>query len=168
MELITELFRFLKNKELDSPQELPKSDKLRAGIVPYFRSKDGEIKFLFMVSSNPKFGGDKPSIAKGGGKSGENPQEIGFREGQEELGLQKENTINGTLKLGWKGTIKGLKEEYKFFVYIVEVKSDDLQKDFNKPDFEVGNRLWYSLDEYKIHGRKSHVSIIEKIASKIK
>jgi len=62
-----------------------KKDGPRAGLLPYY-IKDNEIYIAFMVPSNPKFGGDKPQIAKGHIEPGYTAIETAIKEGHEELG----------------------------------------------------------------------------------
>lgn len=63
----------------------------KAGLIPYYEDDDGDIVMLFMISSDPKFGGSRPMPSKGGVDKGETAKEAAIREAFEELGLEPSN-----------------------------------------------------------------------------
>jgi 8-oxo-dGTP pyrophosphatase MutT (NUDIX family) len=128
--------------------------KDKAGIIPYHRADSGKIVFAFMVSSDPRFGGAAPQIAKGELEHGESPKEGAIREAEEELGLRQSNMLEDTFRQAWTG---GLVSEREFHVFVVEVKSP---ADFNKPHFETEAVVWLSAGEFDIIGRPSHRHIV--------
>lgn len=143
--------------------EVVKPRSTRAGFIPYFIGPNG-IEFLFMVSSNPAFGGPDPAIAKGRIDQGEDTKLAGIREATEELGLKENNLKSSTVKLGWEGFISGLDSHYQMSVFIGEVNS---KEDFNTPDHEVSETKWLTLQQFREIGRKSHLAIVEGCAKAI-
>lgn len=133
----------------------------KAGFLPYIMV-DGVPQFMFMIPSDPEYGGDKPTVAKGGIDEGESPKQAGIREAEEELGLKKSNVNPSTIRLAWAGEIKGMSSSYFMSIFMGEVKD---KSDFNKPHFETKETVWLSLDDFKKHGRQSQVEIVEKAAS---
>ncbi len=154
----------MKIKELLEAEKLPAFKNGKAGCIPYIID-NGEPKMAFLVSSDANFGGGEPMIAKGGIDGNESPKEAGIREAEEELGLRRSNIVDGTIQSGWSGELEGLKHNYKFDVFMCQVKS---QKDFDTPGRETKEVLWFTLEEFKAKGRKSHLHIVETIVSKIK
>lgn len=75
----------------DHEDELQYEKRPRAGLIPWLRDEKGELKFLMMVSSDPKFGGPRPMISKGKIEENEDAFECAIREAVEELGLKREN-----------------------------------------------------------------------------
>lgn len=136
----------------------------KAGFIPYIIDGD-QILFMFMVSSDPAFGGPDPSIAKGGIDPGETAKEAGIREAQEELGLVVDNLKQDTVALGWQGKLTGLKETYSFSVYAGEVKN---KKKFVKPHYETGAVHWMTEDEFNRKGRQSQRHIVAAVASTVR
>lgn len=119
----------------------------RAGLLPYV-IECGEVKFLFMKPSNPRYGGDRFQIAKGKIETGETPEVAAIREASEELGLVPTN-IGPTTFLG------EFLGRTSFFIAPV------LDRDnFNTPCFETSETAWLSLDEFDISGRTLHLPII--------
>lgn len=133
--------------------------KTRAGIVPFLA--DGRA--LFMVSSNPAFGGSDPAIAKGRVDSGESVKRAAIREGGEELGLRSANMIAEPF-IGWTGTISGLKSTYPMEVYLVQVANEN---NFSDPDLETEYTVWMTRSQFKQYGRKSHHSIADALFEQI-
>lgn len=132
---------------------------LRAGIVPFLA--DGRC--LFFVSSDPKYGGSDPAIAKGRVDSGEDAKAAAVREGREELGLRRDNMATQPW-LGWSGEISGQEESYKFEVYAVLMKDEDA---FDTPGKETAHTVWLTRSEFTTKGRKSHGQIMDRILDKI-
>lgn len=135
--------------------------KQKAGIVPFLF--DGErVKMLFMVPSNPNFGGTKWQIAKGKVDPGESVTEAALREGKEELGFKLSNIASFTLVTSQ--VITGDDETYNLTVYAAQVKDP---KDFDSVDFETGGRKWLTVDEFAQQGRPSHLPIVQLLYQKV-
>lgn len=129
----------------------------RAGFIPYFKDEDGEIQFFFMIPSDPGFGGAKPQIAKGGVEDGEIVLEAALREAKEELGLKRSNLKSETIKLVWRGKVRGSEETYSLTVYMGEVKS---KNKFNEACYESESCKWLTAKEFASQGRKNQVHIV--------
>jgi 8-oxo-dGTP pyrophosphatase MutT (NUDIX family) len=142
---------------------LTESKRTKAGVLPYF-IKNGAREFLFMVSSDPNFGGPDPMISKGNIGAGESPIQAALREGEEELGLKRTNIVDGTLVLGWAGDVSGLDERYRMEIYMCEVKS---KTDFDTPHYETKETTWMDVDGAATKIRKSHRPIVTAIAMKL-
>ena len=134
-----------------------------AGIIPYIITDD-QIKMLFMVSSDPSFGGDKPMVSKGGVDPGEDSLTGALREGNEELGLNSRNIIGAPILVDTV-LINGFDSTYPMTIYAVEV-SDPY--DFDQPHYETEYTTWLTLEEYRAQGRRSHLVFVEKLASKLR
>jgi 8-oxo-dGTP pyrophosphatase MutT (NUDIX family) len=126
----------------------------KAGIIPYHGNK-----CLFMISSDPTFGGPDPAVAKGGIDSGENILQAAVREGEEELGLKKSNFVNAPFK-AWEGEIKGLLNSYTMHVFAVEVKDPT---DFDTPHYETEQTVWMTREEFAKNGRASQRQIADAV-----
>lgn len=158
---LDEIFWPFKKKEPAVKEEYDDSKvSLKAGIIPYFKHPDGIVEFLFMVSSDPKFGGPDPMISKGGVDAGENAKQAAIREGQEELGLKPSN-IKSPLIVVSDETISGLENSYRMVVFACEVKN---KTDFGPHHYETAYTKWMTLDQFMTHGRKSHRGIVGKAA----
>jgi 8-oxo-dGTP pyrophosphatase MutT (NUDIX family) len=131
----------------------------KAGIIPFLN--DGRA--LFMVSSNPKFGGPDPAIAKGNVDKGETIEKAAVREGGEELGLKLSN-MSAQPFLGWSGAVAGLQSTYPIEVYAVPVKDET---DFSSTDYETERTVWMTRAQFKKTGRGTHRVIVDKIFDKI-
>ena len=55
----------------------------KAGIIPYYIDEDGIPMMMFMVPSNPNYGGTEYQIAKGHIDKGETHYKAAIREGKE-------------------------------------------------------------------------------------
>jgi 8-oxo-dGTP pyrophosphatase MutT (NUDIX family) len=119
--------------------------------------EDGEPVFMFMIPSDPNFGGTRPAIAKGNIDPGELDIEAAIREAEEELGLVKSNIISSTLKKIWSGE-KG----YHMTVYMCEVRN---KKNFVEPHFETGSTHWLTVDEFTENGKIWQIPIVRKARS---
>jgi 8-oxo-dGTP pyrophosphatase MutT (NUDIX family) len=117
-----------------------------------------------MIPSDPKFGGSKPSIAKGGIDKGEGVRTAAVREAEEELGLIQANIKPNTLEKMWEGRLTGNTENYKLTIYTCEVDDKD---DFNKPHYETGSTHWLTAKEFAKVGRESQVHIVAEIDDKL-
>lgn len=136
---------------------------MKAGIIPYIR--DGNtIKMLFMVSSNPHFGGPDPAIAKGDVDKNESIRAAAIREGQEELGLKKSNMKMDTLTAEVWVKLDNASSEYIFTVYSVEVKS---KKDFGRFHFETKETQWLTAEQFQKVGKKTHIYIVNRVVERI-
>lgn len=141
------------------------SEVKKAGIISYYRDNKGQVRMMFVVPSDPAYGGDKWQIAKGHTDGNENTEESAKREGREETGLKDNNIKSGTFKLGWKGMITGYTETSEMFVYICEV-IDPI--DFNKPDYEISKTKWLTPEEFASIGRNSQKHIVARCYSVIR
>ena len=126
----------------------------KVGCIPYVRRDNGDIAYLFMVPSDPQYGGTRPQIAKGNVDAGENLKQAGLREAKEELGLIESNIIS--TKLVWQG--RPLPQRYDMSVYVCEIR--DVNK-FDQPHFETGSTHWLTLEQFKVSGRGSHLPAVQ-------
>lgn len=145
--------------KLNEVADLPK----KAGFLPYV-IEDGKPVFMFMLSSDPKFGGGLPAIAKGEIDGDESPKEAGMREAEEELGLKRSNLKLSTVKEVWRGEITGLLITYTMVIYAGEVKN---RKDFGTPHYETESVHWMTKEEFGAEGRPSQQHIVDAAFSKI-
>lgn len=144
-------------------QFIMESTRSKAGILPYYMDGDTR-KFLFMISSDPAFGGSDPMISKGKIDAGESSLQAALREGEEELGLKRHNIVDGTLEAGWSGMVSGLDARYRMDIYICEVKS---MVDFGIPHHETKETVWLDLALALKRVRASHRPIVTAIAAKL-
>lgn len=144
-------------------QFIMESTRSKAGILPYYMDGDTR-KFLFMISSDPAFGGSEPMISKGNIDAGESSLQAALREGEEELGLKRHNIVDGTLEAGWSGMVSGLDARYHMDIYICEVKS---MTDFGTPQYETEKTIWLDLVSALKQVRTSHRPIVTAIAAKL-
>ncbi len=132
----------------------------RAGIIPYiWDNKKEEYVFMFMMPSNPKFGGSFIQIAKGKIDRGENSFQAAIREGTEELGLIHSNMIEKPFEIS-KTLQKTAQNQYYLQVYAVEIKN---KKDFKKPHFETKFTTWTTNERFQNIGRKSQKMIVNDL-----
>lgn len=131
------------------------SKERKAGFIPYFFDKTiGKFKYLMMVSSDARFGGDKPMVSKGGQDPGETDEETALREAEEELGLVRSN-VHGCwhlCKLSYKN--------YKLSIFAGEVKD---VSNFVTPCYETEYTVWMTAEQFLKEGREDHYSIVEKL-----
>lgn len=144
-------------------QFIMESTRSKAGILPYYMDGDTR-RFLFMISSDPDFGGSDPMISKGKIDAGESSLQAALREGEEELGLKRHNIVDGTLEAGWSGMVSGLDARYHMDIYICEVKS---MTDFGTPQYETEKTIWLDLVSALKQVRTSHRPIVTAIAAKL-
>lgn len=133
----------------------------KSGVVPFFINEAGTPVMMFMIPSDPKFGGSLFQIAKGRIEQGEDIQEAALREAEEELGLRTGN-ISQVKSVG-NTKITGLDETYMLAIFVAKIKDPE---NFAAPHYETGKRAWLTLDQFKIRGRKSQLSLVQK-ANKI-
>lgn len=144
--------------------EIVDNHKFKAGFIPYHIDKQGVTRFLFCLSSNPKFGGSRFAICKGSIERGENALEGALREAEEELGLRQKNILPGTLKLIWQGKIRGKKKTLTLPIFTAQMRKS---KDFGPSDHEISKTKWMTLDEFVEVGKRSHIPIVKKIAKRL-
>lgn len=128
----------------------------KAGIIPYYKDK-----ILVCRSSDPLFGGPLFAISKGNIDIGESVIEAAIREGEEELGLKRTNMIDKTLSLVSVEMQVTKSSTYELTIYRVEVIDP---YDFNKPDWEIAETKWMTIDEFMRIGRESHKIFVSKLA----
>lgn len=141
---------------------LESSTIAKAGIIPFIKTEKG-IEMLFMVTSNAKYGGPDPMIAKGHVDEGETPEQAAVREGGEELGLKPSN-FAGSPFLVEDATTQGLDATYIMRILAVEVKS---KTDFDKPHYETEYTVWMTAEEYARRGRKNQLGFVQLLQQKI-
>lgn len=127
----------------------------KAGFLPYMMGTEEPI-FMFMISSDPYYGGDKPMISKGEIDGNESYPTAALREAHEELGLKESNLLS--CEIGWEGKVVGLCNSYGMIIYTGQVNN---YHDFDTPHFETERTVWLTLDEFKEQGRESHIPIVE-------
>lgn len=139
----------------------------KAGVIPYVM-RDGEPVMLFMISSDARYGGDKPQLGKGGVDDGETLIQAALREGAEELGLKAPNMVPHTLEAVHKGTVKskwmGRPTQYQLTVFAVQVMDEN---DFDEPHYETARTVWLTADEFAQQGRHSQNSIVQSAVNVI-
>lgn len=131
----------------------------RAGLIPFMRDGDGTLRYLMMVSSDPKYGGPRPMISKGKIEVGESKQEAAIREAEEELGFKQRNS---------RGSFVNVADErvhlhsgsYDLAVFGVEVQD---RYDFDKWCSETEFTTWMTLESFRHKGRKDHVKYVESL-----
>ena len=116
----------------------------RSGLIP-FVVEDGEIKMMFMVPSNPAFGGNQFQIAKGRLEPDLTPLANAIKEATEELGLKEPNMVGEPFHVG--DFMRGIA------IFAVEVKD---KNDFGPFTYETGKVGWLSKDEFVKVGRELH------------
>lgn len=130
-------------------------DTQRGGVIPYTVDDTG-IKMLFMVPSDPKFGGKKFQIAKGKIDSTDASIEEGaFREAQEELGLFLPN-ISERHEVGRFGNIH---------VFVAKIKDVD---QFGQHDYETGEVKWMTPEQFQSKGRNWQKPLVKAAVRTIK
>jgi len=134
----------------------------KAGFIPYYFDNFGKLRMMFVMSSDPTYGGSKWMIAKGHIDGKETDLQAALREGNEECGVKQSNIK--FIKLGWKGLIKGYTESSEMTIYIGEVKDP---VDFDKPGNEIKAVKWITPEEFNSIGRNSQKFIVEACVNKI-
>lgn len=134
--------------------------RARAGLVPYTRNGAGELEYLVMISSDPKYGGPRPMISKGKIEEGEGVWDAAKREAAEELGLKAENIKLDTCKDLADERVALYSGAYQLTLFACEIND---RYDFDKWGDETEYTQWMTLAEFKQHGRKDHVKFIERL-----
>lgn len=132
----------------------------KAGIIPY-QLVNSEIQMMFMIPSDPNYGGSKPQIAKGFvDDTDKGSKAAAIREGGEELGLDMENVKYGKHSVFdvFKGTIMDEKE-YTFALYTCEIID---RSKFNTPHFETGAVVWMTARQFMEIGKEKHKDLVKK------
>jgi 8-oxo-dGTP pyrophosphatase MutT (NUDIX family) len=135
----------------------------RAGLIPYLRGDDGVLRYLMMVSSDPKFGGPRPMISKGKIEDGETPIQGAIREAEEELGFKQRNIRGEYLPL-FDGRQELFSGAYHLTVFGVEIQD---RYDFDKWCDETEFTTWMTLESFRVKGRKDHVKFVEALEEKV-
>jgi 8-oxo-dGTP pyrophosphatase MutT (NUDIX family) len=131
----------------------------RAGVIPYYTDPaDEKIKMLFMKPASTKFGADydadtdtyimRYQLAKGRVERHETAEEAALREGEEEVGLRRENIIS----YQHIGTFLGRTD-----VYIARIIDPT---DFVPFHYETESIAWMTLDEFEVDGRELHRDLV--------
>lgn len=136
---------------------MTKKKLYRAGLVLYHLTPDSEIRMLFMVPSDPKYGGDSPQIPKGKIEEGETAEEAAVREAKEEVGLFPPN-IDGPLHN--LGTFLG-----RTTFFVAKIKDPN---QFGKPGSESKSVRWMSPEQFESEGRILHKPVVKAIVRLIK
>lgn len=136
----------------------------RAGLIPYMRDSNGDLIFMMMVSSNPKFGGPRPMISKGKIEDGENAFECAIREAEEELGMLQENMVGIPFLLAEERVVLR-SGAYDLTVYAVELYE---RWNFTKWCDETEYTLWMTLQQFEEEGRKDHVKYVKALHDQIR
>lgn len=129
--------------------------KNRAGVIPYLL-RDGVIIMMFMLPSDPAYGGSSFQIAKGVIEDEEDTKQGALREGLEELGLVESNILRLDLVPVTLHTTT---------FYIAQVLNTE---DFEIPCFETGAIKWLTLVEFSDIGREIHRPIVKAAHELIK
>lgn len=135
----------------------------RAGLIPWMRDEEGVLKYLMMVSSDPKFGGPRPMISKGKIEPDETPLAGAIREAEEELGLVQRN-MRTEPEMIYEGRQELYSGAYHLTVYAVQIYD---RADFDKWCDETEYTVWLSLEEFKHVGRRDHVKFVEELQRRI-
>lgn len=138
-----------------------KKFKYKAGIIPYYIDENDKIWMLFIVSSNPKFGGPFPSIAKGKNDPFETPRYTAMREASEELSINISKFI--PCKFLDKAKILGKKLKFDMYVYMIRCK-----RMFDIPsNAEISHGEWIPEDQiYRV--RRPHQFFARKLVRAIR
>lgn len=132
--------------------EIKNSNK--SGIIPFYVDETGQILMLFMIPSDPYYGGPRLQIAKGGIDPGETSQDTAVREGIEELGLRMSNVVaveRGTPAIELK---RADGECYSMEVFVAQIVDPG---DFDTPHYETGSTDWLTIQEFRAKGRAFNV-----------
>lgn len=148
---------------IDHDDESGYEKRARAGLIPYLREDDGTLKYLMMVSSNPKFGGPRPMISKGKIEDGEGTLDAAIREAEEELGFNRQNRRGSYIDV-FDGRQELYSGAYHLTVFGVEILD---RSDFGKWCDETEYTEWMSLEDFKTRGRRDHMKFLEALEKMI-
>lgn len=137
--------------------EIKNSNK--AGIIPFYVDDTDQIRMLFMIPSDPYYGGPRLQIAKGGIDPGETAQDTAEREGIEELGLRMSNVV--TVERGTPAIelTRADGERYSMEVFIAQIIDPAA---FDSPHYETGSTDWLTIQEFRAKGRRIQISFVER------
>lgn len=137
----------------------------KSGVIPFYVNEAGEIRMLFMVPSDPHYGGTHPQIAKGGIDPGETAESTALREGYEELGL-KDSNISHFVQTSIKENLtRADGAVYTMDVFVAKVINPF---DFSKPHYETGAVYWLSVEQFMQTGRRIQRSLVKRAVEVIK
>jgi 8-oxo-dGTP pyrophosphatase MutT (NUDIX family) len=139
--------------------EAPIKNPRKAGFIPYFND-NGIIRMMFMVPSDPFYGGPDPQIAKGGINDGEIAISTAMREAREELGLRQSNLKFETLRVVGENVKPEPDRPYTLMTFAAEVEN---MTHFDIPHYETGEVRWMTLEEFDILGRPCHRKIVRQL-----
>lgn len=148
---------------MHNTDEITYEKRARAGLIPYMRGEDGALRYLMMVSSDPRYGGPRPMISKGKIETMEGTLDAAIREAEEELGLKRRNIRN----------VRDLADErvvlhsgaYQLTLFSCEVLD---KYDFDKWCDETEYVVWMTLEEFRREGRKDHVKYVELLEENVR
>lgn len=149
--------------DYEDEQEQEYEKRPRAGLMVYTRDANGELVFLMMVSSNPKFGGAKPMISKGKIENGESEFTCAVREAEEELGLESSNLAARPMLLT-RDRVVLRSGTYDLTLYYAPIRD---RWDFGKWCDETDYTVWMTLQEFRESGRGDHVKYVEMLVDLI-
>lgn len=138
--------------------------KRKGGVLPFYINGD-EIQFMFMIPSDPNYGGTNPQIAKGEVDGGEDVQQTAFREAREELGLTKTNIENVLQPTSRRIPRNPPEAPYMLTVYGIKVKDKYM---FAEPHYETGERMWLTLEQFQHQGQLEHLPFVQAVYQKAK
>jgi 8-oxo-dGTP pyrophosphatase MutT (NUDIX family) len=132
--------------------------RARAGLIPYIRGEDGQLRYLMMIASDPRYGGPRPMISKGKIEDGETPLGCALREASEELGLRRDNlrSLSETPLADERVTLRS--GAYHLTLFAAEVAE---RWNFDAWGDETSHIEWHTLAEFREHGRRDHVKFVE-------
>lgn len=126
----------------------------KAGGIPYVIN-NRKIECLFMIPSNPNFGGPYPQIAKGIIDRNELPQEACIRELKEELGIVNYEIMYQLFITNFKNS--------KLHLYALKLRD---KNNLIEPHYETGSVVWKKMNELSPL-RPDQRSIINRAYKKI-
>lgn len=145
--------------------EIGYEKRARAGLIPYMKGEDGSLRYLMMVSSDPKFGGPRPMISKGKIEAGEGVLDAAVREAEEELGLKRRNIRIGSLVDVADERVVLHSGSYDLTLFACEIID---KYDFDKWCDETEFTTWMTLECFRSKGRKDHIKYVEKLEQMVR
>jgi ADP-ribose pyrophosphatase YjhB (NUDIX family) len=107
----------------------------KSGGIPYVIN-NGKIECLFMIPSNPNFGGSYPQIAKGHIERNELPREACIRELKEELGVVNYEIMYQLFTTNFK--------ESRLHLYALKLRD---KNNLIQPHYETKSVVWKKMNE---------------------
>ena len=139
--------------------------RARAGLIPGMRANDGTIRYLMMISSDPKFGGPRPMISKGKIEKGEDTLTAALREAEEELGFKQSNYRKDSLFELASERVVLHSGSYDLTLYACEILD---KYDFGKWCDETEYTEWHTLQTFIFEGRRDHIKFVEQLENIVK